>query len=189
MLMMAGRKTGDNMKLSTKELAELKGCTQRNIKLLAQSGKLCGEITKNEKNRPAYQFALDALEPELQIKYYRQHGFELPKELCKPKKPQPVKEPKPLDAYTAAQREEISRWIDILKDWQSYRALRKDKESADTEYIAQCRDKYPDIHISRDILSYVSLSRGSISQRVGSLMCSSDTRLQMGAPKSPLLLI
>ena len=151
--MMAGRKTGDNMiKLSTRELAELKGCTQRNIKLLAQSGKLCGEIAKNEKNRPAYQFALDALEPELQIKYYRQHGMELPKELCKPKKPQPVKESKPLDAYTAAQREEISRWINILKDWQSYRANRKDKESVDAEYIAQCRDKYPDVHISRDIL-------------------------------------
>ncbi len=140
------------LEISTKELAELKGCSQRNIKQLAQSGKLCGKIVKNKKNRPAYQFAVAGLDPALQVKYYRQHGLDLPPELRKSKKAQPVKASKPLDAYTAAQRDEISRWITIVQDWQAYRSPRKDKDTADAEYITQCRIKHPDVRVSRDIL-------------------------------------
>ncbi|WP_050699007.1 Mu transposase C-terminal domain-containing protein [Anaeromassilibacillus senegalensis] len=138
--------------ISTKELAELKGCSERNVQLAIQSYKLPGEIIQSKKNRPIYKIKLADIAPELQIKYYRQHGLELPPELRKPKKAQPAKEPKPLDTYTAAQREEISRWITIIQDWQGYRSPRKDKDAADAEYIAQCRAKYPDVRISRDIL-------------------------------------
>lgn len=138
--------------ISTKELADLKSCSAQSVQRMALAGKLNGTLVQGSNGRPAYQFDLRNLAPELQIKYYRQRGLEFPPELRKPKKAQPAKEPKPLDTYTAAQREEISRWITIIQDWQSYRSPRKDKDAADAEYIAQCRANHPDVRISRDIL-------------------------------------
>lgn len=138
--------------LTTREIAELRGCSVQNIKKLAKDGKINAVLDTTKKNRPRYLYPLSSLDAALQIKYYKQRGLELPPELRKARKAVGRKEPKPLDAYTVGQREQISLWITILEEWQQHRAHQKDKEQADAEYVMQCRLRHPGLTVSRHIL-------------------------------------
>ena len=71
----------------------------------------------NKFNSPEYLFSLDDLEPHLQRKYF--DGLKL---THSPEVAQAMtKEAKPLDSYTAEEREEIAFWLRLVKDWQGYR--------------------------------------------------------------------
>ena len=56
---------------SRKQVAEVKGCSPRYIKKIIQDGKLKAVETVNTKNRKTYLVPLDALDEELQHKYYQ----------------------------------------------------------------------------------------------------------------------
>lgn len=85
-----------------------------------------------------YLIPLEALAAPLQIKYYRSKGLELPESL-KVEKAAPASEPKPLESYTAQQREEIKGWIDLLEEWKSFRdaGTYRSKALADEAFVAQ----------------------------------------------------
>ena len=57
--------------LTAKQVAEVKGCSPRYIKKIIQDGKLKAVETVNSKNRKTYLVPLDALDEELQHKYYQ----------------------------------------------------------------------------------------------------------------------
>ena len=138
--------------LTAKEVAQLRGCTVRFIQRLAKSGKISCQEDVHDKNRKTYLIPLDALEQPLQIKYYRQKYGEVPAVFKTPKKPM-LPEPKPLEKFSAEQRNEIELWENILSDWQNFRnGFPGSKSEADAEFVSQYRKSHPDINISKDIL-------------------------------------
>ena len=63
--------------LSVKELAELKGCSERNIRDQIRKGKIYSEQVINDKNRHnCYAIPITALPEELQLKYYQRKRAE-----------------------------------------------------------------------------------------------------------------
>lgn len=89
-----------------------------------------------------YLIPLDSLEPALQVKWYRQNGQEPPAELCKASKPVKPVISKPLETYSAAQREEIGRWIEILQDWQRTRDEYPRRTEGDKAFLAAAPERY-----------------------------------------------
>lgn len=139
--------------LTVKEVAQLKGCSDRYVKALALNGSLISQTTTNNRNRKMYLIPLTALEPRLQIKYYKQKYGEVPDSLQKTKKRTAPAKPKAMENFTAEQRQEIELWENILSDWQNFRnSFHGSKAAADMEFVRKCRDNYPDVKISKDIL-------------------------------------
>lgn len=139
--------------LSVNQVATLRGCTVRQIQSLAQQNKLRNVAQIGSNNRKMYLIPLDALDPHLQAKYYRQQCGEVPPELQRLKR-QKLQEPlhiKPLDAYTLDQRSEIERWTNIVTDWQAFRAGYRHKSDGDDQFIRQAKERYG-IEFSLDIL-------------------------------------
>ncbi len=139
--------------LTVKEVAQLKGCTIRNVQSMANMGKIPVRESLNENNRKQYLIPLTALEPRLQAKYYRKKYGEVPAPLRKAARKSNPPEPKPLEQFTAEQRQEIELWENILTDWQNFRSgFSGSKAAADSEFIRKCRAEHPGVAISRDIL-------------------------------------
>ena len=149
--------------LTVKEVAELKGCSERYIKKIVQNGKLEALTETNEKNRPKYLIPVSALPEELKAKYYKQKQKELgllpelkeepleqrSKAVKKPVKPASKKK---IDEYTSAEREEIALWCEILKEWQAARSKFKNVTEADPLFCSKIKLEHPDIDINPDIL-------------------------------------
>lgn len=107
--------------LTVKDVASLKGCSERYIKRLAFENALGHQDGINEKGRKKYLIPLSALDAPLQRKWYKQHGMNPPAELCGSGKPEPLKVIRPLEFYSKAQREQIDRWVRLLEQWQDFR--------------------------------------------------------------------
>ncbi|MEG2125728.1 MAG: MerR family transcriptional regulator, partial [Hydrogenoanaerobacterium sp.] len=155
--------------LTVKEVAELKGCSKQNVLKLVSQQKISFDTAINIKNCKQFLIPLAALDPPLQIKYYKQHKVKLPPELATAKKALPPAQTKPLEEFTLDEREQIERWQNILSDWQIFRAnkaYKHNKAKADEDFVQQCRESYGDeLAISVDIL-YRRLSayrRGDIA--------------------------
>lgn len=135
--------------LSSQEVAALTGKTERTVRRWAESGKIPAERVLNKFNSPEYLFSLDDLEPHLQRKYF--DGLKL---THSPEVAQAMtKEAKPLDSYTAEEREEIAFWLRLVKDWQGYRNKPgANKTEVDERFIHLCRLEYPERAISVDTL-------------------------------------
>ncbi len=107
--------------LTVKEYAELKGCSERYVKKIAQDGKLSAEKTINDKWRPKYLIPLSALSEDLKVKCYKKMGKSMGlqpelkeeplKQSLKPVKTAPKKK---LDEYTEDERQQIAFWSNIL---------------------------------------------------------------------------
>ena len=63
---------------------------------------------------------MDALDEELQHKYYQLIAENPPEEI---KQPEPEVEKAAIDEFTEDERKEIDFWIDLTKRWQSYRKM------------------------------------------------------------------
>ena len=74
--------------LTAKQVAEVKGCSPRYIKKIIQDGKLKAVETVNSKNRKTYLVPLDALDEELQHKYYQLIAENPPEEIKQWRRPQ-----------------------------------------------------------------------------------------------------
>ena len=148
--------------LTVKELAELKGCTERYAQQLCKTGKVecIKEITS--KNRIKFLIPVSTLSEDLQAKYYKQKRTEAGVIPEKSESEQPVKEPglkyrskgtkRAFDSFSAEERETIQFWIDLLNEWQAERSKRKDKTEFDKLFIAHQKYLNADINISPDIL-------------------------------------
>ncbi|MGL5438814.1 MAG: Mu transposase C-terminal domain-containing protein [Filifactoraceae bacterium] len=126
--------------LSVKEVAALKGCTDRYIKKMILEKKLPAQITLNNKNRKQYTIPLDSLPETLRLEYHKRHCFtlDLPLE-------SKVKEKKALSEYSNHEREEISFWLKVIKEWQTYRkGYKGNMVEADAIFIKRCVYEYPD---------------------------------------------
>ena len=147
--------------LSVKEVADLKGCSERYIKLLAKEGKLKSIQETSCKGRPKYMIPVSTLPQNLQEKYYRQKRTEtgiLPekKETEAPDK-QALKYglkgvKRPFNSFSEEERQEIQNWINLLDEWQAERASRKDKTEFDKLFVAHQKYIHPEMSISTDIL-------------------------------------
>ena len=150
--------------LTVKEVAELKGCSVQYIKKIAKDGKIEAVQELNpDNNCMQYKIPVSALPEELKAKYYKQKQKELgllpelkeeplerrSKNVKKPVKPASKKK---IDEYTAAEREEIALWCELLKEWQAARSKFKNVTEADPLFCAKIKLEHPDIDISPDIL-------------------------------------
>lgn len=136
--------------LSTKEFAAAKKCSEQYIRKAAKDGKIKAEKLPNDKGRVCYKIPITELPANLQNKYYKQIGIETPPS---PPKKKAVSNNRKMDDFTAEQRQEISMWIDIVKQWDEYCFnSESSKAVATVEFVEKCKTKYEDINISSDIL-------------------------------------
>lgn len=125
------------MELTVKEVAELRGCSERYIQSLVHSQSLPHIEIMGENGRKKYKIPIEALSPAEQIKYYRSKGQVLPPQLQRQPKKGPAA-PKPLEAYTIQQRGQINGWITLLKEWQQFRDTYPGrKSSADAAFVQE----------------------------------------------------
>ncbi len=138
--------------LTVKELAELKGCTERYIQLQINRGNIefiCIEGQRTGQGGIQYRIPLSSLDSKLQSKFKRRL-----KALQKDSLEVPEGKPLPVDLeqLTEEERKEISTWNKIINEWQQFRALKKCKVEADEAFIEMAQIRYPDIKINRRIL-------------------------------------
>lgn len=139
--------------LTVKEVAELRNCTQRYVKMLVADGNIQSEVSVNQNNRKKYLIPLSELSTHEQLKYYKSHSIEIPEELLAGRKPKPQRPRKEFDEFTIEQREEIAGWIRIIKAWDEYCAKSKLQKVPATEKFVQLQKIVnPDLNISKGIL-------------------------------------
>ena len=137
--------------LTAKQVAEIKGCSDRYIKRIIKEGKLQAQEILNEKNRKTYLVPLDALDEELQQRWYRMNLEEKAAE----EKPEAAEtEAVGVDRLSEAERMEADFWTELVERWQNYRAMpgAGSKAEVDERFLALCRLEYPEREISLDIL-------------------------------------
>lgn len=139
--------------LTVKQVAEVRGCSDRYVKRIIKDGKLPAQEVLNGKNRKTYLVPLDALDEELQQKWYRMN-LENPPEKVDEVRPEPEQETKAIDQFSEAERREIDFWLDLVEQWQSFRQKPgvTSKAAVDDQFVAWCKMAYPEKQISVDIL-------------------------------------
>ena len=155
--------------LTVKEVAELKGCTERYIRRIIKEGKLQAQEDSNPANNiKQYLVPVSALPEDLLKKYYskiKSDAVPIVPELKENKKNKKLIEKKAFDEYSAKEREEITLWSEILREWQEVRNRYKNKTEADPLFVASMKLKYPNLNISEDILyrKYSAYKEGNLS--------------------------
>ena len=137
--------------LTVSQVAEVKGCGVRYIQQSIKNGKLQAKETLNDKNRKTYLIPLEALDEELQQKWYQMNLEKPPEDI---KVPEPVQEQKAVDCFSESERQEIDFWISLVEQWQQYRMKPgvTCKADVDKKFVVLCGLEYPDKEISVDIL-------------------------------------
>lgn len=87
-----------------------------------------------------YQIPLSALHPEAQLRYFKEHGHPFP---LATEKPASAKAYKPLDHFSAAEREEIRQEMETLERWQEYRRQPGRTAELDAEFVELLRQEDP----------------------------------------------
>ncbi|MCM1543490.1 MAG: MerR family transcriptional regulator, partial [Blautia sp.] len=137
--------------LTVNQLAEIKGCGIRYVQRIIKDKKLPAQEVLNGKNRKTYMVPLEALDGELQEKWYRMNLERPPEGVGEP---DPGTEKKELDHFSEDERREIDFWTGLVEQWQQYRMKpgAGSKAEVDRKFIALCGLEYPDRAISLDIL-------------------------------------
>ncbi|WP_443715672.1 DNA-binding domain-containing protein, partial [Ruminococcus bromii] len=137
--------------LTTKEVADIRNCSERHIQAGVTSGMINAQIIMANNNRKKYLIPLNELTDAEQLKYYKSHAIPIPKDLLPERKSErPHKE---FDEFSATQREEIAEWIRILNAWDEYCATSKLQKVPATEKFVQLQKvANPDLNISKGIL-------------------------------------
>lgn len=157
--------------LSVKEVAELKGCSVRYIKKIAHDGKLEAVRELNPQNNcMQYKIPVSALPEELRQKYYGTLNIRVaPAAECLPavsiaknvpakKEPAKQREKRDIGSFSADEREVITFWCRILRDWRIKRKGYDSLAEGDMVFIAETKRTNKDfmsrcgITLSRDIL-------------------------------------
>lgn len=137
--------------LTTKEVADIRNCSERHIQAGVTSGMINAQIIMANNNRKKYLIPLNELSHSEQLKYYKSHAIPIPEDLLPERKSErPHKE---FDEFSAVQREEIAEWIRILNAWDEYCATSKLQKVPATEKFVQLQKvANPDLNISKGIL-------------------------------------
>ena len=146
--------------LTVKEVAELKGCSEQYIKRQAKNGILSAELTVNPAtNKTRYMIPLTALPEQLQEKWYKKQrtaaGVLPESSEPEPEKPkvEPAKPQRTFEELTEQERQEITVWAEILREWQGLRSTYKGSmKEFDKLYIGKCQLEHPNIKVSESIL-------------------------------------
>lgn len=123
--------------LTVKEVAELKGCTERYIRKKVLEGSINAESIKVMKQGSGrggmqYRIPLSGLDKKLQSRFKRRLMAERKAEN---KFPQPeIKTDVNYEQLSEEERKEITKWKKIISDWQSFRNGRNNKADADVDY-------------------------------------------------------
>ena len=104
--------------LTAKQVAEVKGCSYQYVQRIIKEGKLQAQEILNDKNRKTYLVPLEALDEELQQKWYQMNLENPPEEISTP---EPVTDKKAVDHFSESERQEIDFWISLVEQWQQYR--------------------------------------------------------------------
>ena len=147
--------------LTVKEVAELRGCSERYIKKIILDGSLRADISLNDKNRKKYIVPVDALDASLQKRYYKAKKANQTIMLPPPKEDKPQKR---YEEYTAEERHEIKIWTEIIEQWIKYRSQFNKKTDVDPLFISKMKLEMPGLDISIDILyrKYKAYKEGNI---------------------------
>lgn len=139
---------------STSELAELRGCTIRHIQQQIHDGDIkaipADDAANNQKE---YLIPLTELTDREQWIY--NNRIRLMSGVKPPKEPKSFKPKKTLEEFSAAQREQIGIWKQIIEEWQLYRTDNigeMKKSEIDDNFCLKIRIEHPDINISKSIL-------------------------------------
>lgn len=137
--------------LTAKQVAEVKGCSYQYVQRIIKEGKLQAQEILNDKNRKTYLVPLEALDEELQQKWYQMNLENPPEEISTP---EPVTDKKAVDHFSESERQEIDFWISLVEQWQQYRMKPgvTCKADVDKKFVTLCGLEYPDKEISVDIL-------------------------------------
>lgn len=130
--------------LTTREVAELAGCSERIIRKKADNGEVYSDIDVSSKGTKKYLFPVDKLPEDIRRRYYERIRLESGT----------VNVPgKALDELTEDEREQVKLWTDILKRWQSTRCQCEKKAEADRMFVAMIKlERGPMFAISEETL-------------------------------------
>lgn len=139
--------------LTVKEVADLKGCSERSVQFCVSNGTINAKIDTTQNNRKKFTIPISELSTHEQLKYYKSHDIEIPEELLAGRKPKAHHPHKEFDEFTAEQREEIAEWMRIIKAWDEYCAKSKLQKVPATEKFVQLQKvANPELNISKGIL-------------------------------------
>ncbi len=143
--------------LTVKELAELKGCSERHAKRIVKEGKIQAEMQVDpEIKQERYMIPVSTLPDDLKAKYYNNLKKEvrIAPELIESKTLKQRKNTvkKAFEEYSEAERNEMATWIRILDEWRELRAGYKKKTVFDADFVGKCRIEHPELDVSVDIL-------------------------------------
>ena len=152
--------------LSVKEVAELKGCSERYIQKNIADGKLEAKCEINSKGKNKFLVPITALPESLQNKYYGKLMNDA--QLCLPKAEPKADKPaiiqhrtivrKEFGQFSADEREQITFWTDLLREWRIRREEYDNCAEGDMCFIAETKRLKREylaehgITISKDIL-------------------------------------
>ena len=137
--------------LTVKQLAEIKGCTERYIRNCITKGKIEaiqieGQVGGNAGTH--YSIPLSKLDEKVQLKYKRY----LKKQQKEVEKQVQEQQNKTIADLTEKEKEKAMFWRKLLESWQSYRGKEADKEKADNEFIKVINVQNEGLHLSRRTL-------------------------------------
>ncbi len=144
--------------ITVKEAAQLQGCTDRTIRTRCKSGEIECVVSKSAKGKDMYLIPVSALRDDAQKRFYKQlrddaGALPTPAEAEKKRlKQRKSRDIKPLENYTAEEREQIGEWRKIIDEWNAARAMFEKKTEADPLFIGKCKLEHPGIEVSVDIL-------------------------------------
>ena len=136
--------------ITTKELADIRNCSMRNIQKLVKSNSIQSKIDESN-GRKKILIPISELTESEQIRYYTDKGIELPKELRKTKAKPTAARSTDIESYSADQREQITVWTEILRDWDNY-CIGKPRTQATIDYADHAAAKHPELKISAGVL-------------------------------------
>lgn len=138
--------------LTTAEYAEIANNPNRTVQQKCKNGMLNAIKQRDSRNRPMYKIPITELKPEQQIRYYRNKSLPLPEELIPARTKQVVHKELEYEELSDRQREQVSIWIHIIEDWQSYMdTYDGGKVEAMRMFVEINKNKYP-VKLSSDIL-------------------------------------
>lgn len=137
--------------LTVKQLAEVKGCTERYIRNCITKGKIEaiqieGQVGGNAGTH--YSIPLSKLDEKVQLKYKRY----LKKQQKEVEKQVQEQQNKTIADLTEKEKQNVMFWRKVLESWQSYRGKEADKEKADNEFIKVINVQNEGLHLSRRTL-------------------------------------
>lgn len=141
----------ESVLLTIDEVASLEGLSYQAIRKRVNTNKLQAVKEPIQTGRGyQYRISLSDLSEKAQMRYLKEQGKSLPDK--------PIEqwhEGKTLEDLSAKQREQVTEWINIIRDWQAYIAPYKGKTTQKTkEFIKKYNTENPDKKITERTLRH-----------------------------------